>query len=891
MRKHFVQRTLAFILVLAMVLGGSAGTVSADETGEAVEAPAEETSDGLLEMPEDYVMSDMQEEIKENTVKNDIVNILDTLTPGEDYIEDEIVCMANSREEAEAIAEAYGGVLASFAYGVGVISLKKSVLSVEEAVRAGADPNNDVPAVQPGYIVKLEEPAADDKSQSRPVYGSVSSFPAPSPTTWEDIRDPEGEYNYNDPALNPSNKDYQWMHDMIGTYAAWGVTTGNPDIKVAVVDTGVRADHEDFHRDGESDIDKRILGPVDLRSVIPDDDKDTVHVHDNDQNFEDGMNICGHGTHVAGIIAAGAGNGCGGSGIAPNVKILPVPLPMYDNTGGLPTYGIIAGINAAAGWNIDGTGPTGPPPVQIINCSLTVPFADPDLQTAVEKAAQQGVTIVAAMGNNYANDMNYPAGFDNVIAVSSVNENGYRSGFSTYGSWADVAAPGSNIYSTSKDGTYEYRSGTSMATPVVSGVCALYMSAFGRHVEPGTMEEVIRKSVTKTSSSDIGTGIINAAKLFSDGEATATIEIGESSDLDEYGSASAGNSVTLSAEMGPDAMITISKSESFDGVEDMVIFTTDGKDPATFNGEVTVGTKYENPFTAGSIAGDTAKAKKITIKAAVVNYLGLMGRITTLSFTYNPNLSKVSKNDEPVKTITLTGTPGPLKFFAQGDLKNDQPIVSATAKDKDGNDVDNVTFEWTSSNLKVAKVTGDPNNNYSAIIEPTGKGTATITCYALDGSKIKATIKVTVNQCVTGVNVTGQKYISKGSRATYTATVTPSNANNKKLSWAVYRRTIPVPQPLPEGSDISVSSSGVVTVGNNATEGDYLVEASSVDGGEITGAAFFTVKDSKVAGVYMTADQDLSEFNAAVLKKKTFIDKDGNNTDKLLLSSATVFNR
>jgi len=172
----------------------------------------------------------------------------------------------------------------------------------------------------------------------------------------------------------------------------------------------------------------------------------------------------GHGTHVAGIIAAEGLNG-GVEGVAPGASIYAVKA--LDSTGSGYTSDIISGID----WAINNK-------MNIVSMSLGSATSDTTLQSAVDTAYSDGLLIVAAAGNDgntagTGTNTEYPANYSSVIAVGAVDSNNNRAYFSSTGSKVEVAAPGVNVESTYLNNSYETMSGTSMATPFVSGDLAL----------------------------------------------------------------------------------------------------------------------------------------------------------------------------------------------------------------------------------------------------------------------------------------------------------------------------------------------------------------------------------------------------------------------------------
>ncbi len=299
----------------------------AEDKAEEPEATEADLPEGVNGMPEDYLLSETEQNIKADVLEHNVADEVRGKIPGIDYAADEVFCLADSQAHAEMIAEAYGGELIRYAFGVANISLAKTGITVEEAVEIGSDPDNNIPVVEPNYIIPVEEPIIPDESDDSLMGDS------PEMTTWFDITDPAGDYGYNDPALDPTSQNYQWMHDMINTYGAWGVTTGSDQVTVAVIDSGVLETHND------------LAGRVTVVPGIVNDDRDD-HASGDGPTGE-------HGTHVAGIIAATAGNGEGGAGVAPGVNILSLRTDSWDDKEKVwffSTGNLVRAVNYVAGY-------------------------------------------------------------------------------------------------------------------------------------------------------------------------------------------------------------------------------------------------------------------------------------------------------------------------------------------------------------------------------------------------------------------------------------------------------------------------------------------------------------------------------------------------------------
>ncbi|MDX1807399.1 MAG: S8 family serine peptidase, partial [Paenisporosarcina sp.] len=210
-----------------------------------------------------------------------------------------------------------------------------------------------------------------------------------------------------------------------------------------------------------------------------------------------------HGTHVTGILAGKKGNGIGGYGINPNVRILPIDV--FDRDFVTNDYTIAQAILYAAEHG-----------AKVINMSLGSSFPSAVVEEAVEIAIDKGVTIVAAQGNGGDDVPNYPASYEGVIGVGSINKDKKLSSFSTYGASTDIVAPGEDIYAPifdyEKKSSFSTLSGTSMATPVVAGVASLLLSKYP-NLKPAQVEYILEHTATdlgeKGHDLKFGNGLVN----------------------------------------------------------------------------------------------------------------------------------------------------------------------------------------------------------------------------------------------------------------------------------------------------------------------------------------------------------------------------------------------
>jgi len=349
------------------------------------------------------------------------------------FVADEVLVAFRPGANAAAVARGSGGRVEAELQGLGVHVLKVpsgAVLSVVSALSR----NPNVEFAEPnGYLRAFADPNDPfDNTGCAPISegGCVS----------------------------------QWAWAKVNAYAAWGVTTGSPTVRVAVVDTGIDVGNLNYpwpdytgHEDlvgceGRSD-------PI-IKSFV---------------SGESGNDDNSHGTHVAGTIGACSNNGQGVAGANWLVQLMGVKALDYSGSGTLSA--VAAGIR----WAADNG-------AKVINLSLGTSSRYKTLERAVNYAWSKGAVLACAAGNSGTAARTYPAAYPNCIAVAATGPNDERAGFSNYGAdWVDVAAPGVNILSTMQDqwdwsflcwgygycGEYDALSGTSMATPHVAGLAGL----------------------------------------------------------------------------------------------------------------------------------------------------------------------------------------------------------------------------------------------------------------------------------------------------------------------------------------------------------------------------------------------------------------------------------
>ena len=317
-----------------------------------------------------------------------------------------------------------------------------------------------------GFIYKLEddvtkqevkemETAIDELSED-PESGKVEEilsnelYTADSLETIEAVAAPDMiayiEPDYITDLMGTNDYYYEsdsWFLEMIKAPYVWENGAFGKGIVVAVVDTGVTMSHPDFVN----------TSFVDPYNTV--DDSDDV------------TDISGHGTGVAGIIAASYNNGIGLTGIMPEVSLMPIRI--FNNSTNKTTHSmLIEGINYAADHGAD-----------VINMSVGDKIESPAMNEACSQAAAKGAILIAASGNTGDSSLCYPAAYSSVVSVGSIESDGAHSDFSTYNKYVEAAAPGRGIcmpYILNNNTTYARVTGTSYSAAQVAAMAAMVKS-------------------------------------------------------------------------------------------------------------------------------------------------------------------------------------------------------------------------------------------------------------------------------------------------------------------------------------------------------------------------------------------------------------------------------
>ncbi len=400
------------------------------------------------------------------------------------YVPGELIVKFLDSASKATVAAAGGQMVKSFAGGEGRVQHVK--LNKGETVEAALERYRHNPAVEyaePNYIYQLAA--------------------IPNDTGFTSL------WGLHNTGQNGGTADVD-----IDAPEAWDITTGSSNVIIAVIDSGIAYDHPDLAAN-------MWRNPVETPNNGRDDDRngfvDDVFGYDFRSGDNDPMDPDGHGTHVAGTIGAVGNNNSGVTGVMQKVKLM--ALKASDENGNLPEDAILSAIDYAISKG-----------ARVINASYTRPGKCSKFEyDALSRANAAGVMVLAAAGNDNLNSDDddkrvFPAGYSvrtdcgaalpNVIAVAAINQIGAKASFSNFGaSSVQIAAPGVDINSTNP-GTpnapngYQFLSGTSMATPHVTGVVGLLLS-----INPNLTVSQIRNAILNTGeASPLLNGVVSSGR-------------------------------------------------------------------------------------------------------------------------------------------------------------------------------------------------------------------------------------------------------------------------------------------------------------------------------------------------------------------------------------------
>ena len=903
MRKKFVKRSLALALAFTIAFGET-GYVLAEEPAQTVEfdisdgdagepgAPADVSGGDGTEVPgEDAGKPGENEDVSAGDVSGNVPEAsgeLEEMFPGlteeyaltatemddktilgnyaqewggaeegVDYAESEILVEAETEEEANAYAQAFNGTLTDYFFGVAVITLNADdslpEASVKDAVYASSLEEMALPAAWPNYYRYIEDVDAEEIVEEQ-TYDFAAAEEVES-----DGQEEEGFLGtdgYNDPYLNTTNGNYQWQHSVLNSQLAWAAGYRGKGVKVAVLDTGILAGHEDVS---------------------------AVKTIDVGYGTADGH---GHGTHVSGIIGAKLNNGKGGVGVAPECSIYSIKV--LKDTGSGTSSTIIKGVKQATNENVD-----------IINMSLGGAMYSKAEEKAYQEAYEEGVAVFCAAGNEFSNSAHYPAAYKSTISVAALDKSMGKAYFSNYDSGVRYSAPGVDIYSTYKDSAYSYKSmsGTSQATPVTAGAAAVIWATLPSNLSGKAKVDALLKkmdsSCSKVTGKGLGKGCIDLAKA-----------------LGLTNNEAAPKKPEFVTKPGTYTSTSIRVAIKSPDPGCIIYYSTDGK-PVTYkngvlsdnalqysdtNGGIAIGNKANvtvyaiamkrsNRLVSPVVCGRfTFKPKVSSLTVTSTNGISTLAQGTSLTLKAtcapdyapdkkvtwslerysnntasdnDPKVTGVSINASGKITASKTAVIGNYRVTAKMANSNvkttftftvcaapKNPVTSITAKNKNvtvnvgeaftvqAADVTVTRKDKTKTNAAALFWIPEDNSVVSVItrngnIVITGKkaGKTKVIGIAGDGSGKSVAITVNVKQkpqAVTSVTITGSgnvMCVRQGKSVKLTANVFPSTAANKKVNWSY--------SPAREGITVV---NGVVKAAKNAKPCNITVTATAADG-------------------------------------------------------------
>ena len=900
MKKKFVKRSLALALAFTIAFGES-GYVLAEEPAQTVEfdisdgdagepgAPADvsggdgtkvpgedagkpgenedvsagdvsgnvpEDSDELEEMfpglTEEYALT--ATEMDDKTILGNYAQEWGGAEEGVDYAESEILVEAETEEEANAYAQAFNGTLTDYFFGVAVITLNADdslpEASVKDAVYASSLEEMALPAAWPNYYRYIEDVDAEEIVEEQTYDFAAVEEEESDGQEEEGFLGTDG---YNDPFLTTTNGGYQWQHSVLNSQLAWAAGYRGQKVKVAVLDTGILAGHDDVS---------------------------AVKTIDVGYGTADGH---GHGTHVSGIIGAKLNNGKGGVGVAPECSIYSIKV--LKDTGSGASSTIIKGVNQAVDNKVD-----------IINMSLGGALYSQVEADAYQRAYEAGIAVFCAAGNEFSNSAHYPAAYKSTISVAALDKSMGKAYFSNYDSGVRYSAPGVDIFSTYKDSTTSYKSmsGTSQATPVTAGAAAVIWATLPSNLSGKAKVDALLKkmdsSCSKVTGKGLGKGCIDLAKALG---------------LTNNEAAPKKPEFVTKPGTYPRTSIRVAIKSPDPGC--IIYYSTDGK-PVTYKNGVLSDNALEYSDTNGGIAIGN-KANVTVYAIAMKRSNRLVSPVVSGRFTFKPEVSSItvtstngintlaqgtsltlkaacapdyapdkkvtwslerysnntaSDNDPKVTGVSinasgkvtasktaLTGTylvtakmanntSVKKSFTIKVNAVSSNPVTSITTKTKsvtvntgasftlaatdvtvtrkDKKVYNGSSLSWTIEDSSIASM----KNNGNVVITGNKAGKTKLIGVVSDGSGKMVTIPITVKQAVTSVTIANSgtaMCVRQGKSIKLTANVYPTTAANKKVNWSY--------SPAREGITVV---NGVVKAAKNAKPCNITVTATAADG-------------------------------------------------------------
>ncbi len=495
-------------------------------------------------------------------------------------------------------------------------------------------------------------------------------------------------------APNDQYYSYQWHYPLINLPQAWEVTTDSSgSVIVAVVDTGVVMGHSDL--------------AANLTTTGYDFISDTSMSKDGngiDSNPDDpgDSNTPGsssfHGTHVSGTISAATNNSTGVAGVSWGTKIMPIRVL---GVGGGTGYDIIQGCRYAAGLSND-SGITPAQAADIINMSLGGGGSSQVEQSAYDDIRNAGVIIIAAAGNENTSTFGYPASYNGVVSVSAVDMHKNLAPYSNYGTAIDVAAPGGDtsvddngdgfsdgVLSTlvddsggSRQESYVFYQGTSMAAPHMAGVVAL-MKAVHPGLTPAQLDTALEAGDitddlgTAGRDNNYGYGLIDALKAVQKASELANVSIDDpilavSPGLLNFGSSS--TSLTISVSNGGGGTLDVTAATA-----DAAWLSIDGNGTGTYTASVDRAGLVEATYSANIIFTSNAGTDTVS---ATMTVGGTESGDGDAGYHWIILVDPITK--ETYDTVQAANTGGSYSYIFPNVAAGEYFLVGGTDSDNDG---------------------------------------------------------------------------------------------------------------------------------------------------------------------------------------------------------------
>ncbi|MEM0233413.1 MAG: S8 family serine peptidase [Candidatus Nezhaarchaeales archaeon] len=428
----------------------------------------------------------------------------------------------------------------------------------------------------------------------------------------------------------PSDPYYplQWYLEKINCPSAWDITSGNSNVVVAVIDSGVDPTHPDL-------ADKLLKG---------------WNFYDNNDDTSD---VYGHGTRVAGVVAAIANNNIGIAGVAWKCLILPIRV---TNANGYTTSSLISkGLIYAADRGAK---------VAVISFQV---FGGSTITSAAKYFVEKGGVVIAAAGNtgkyeNYS-DNQY------IISVSATSSNDVIASFSSYGPYVDLSAPGVSVYTTARGGGYVAVSGTSFSAPIVAGIAAL-MYSLNPSLTPNQIEQILEstavdlgdpgydvyygwgrvdaykalKAVLETTSRGSSSSITNTSTTSND-TTPPTVKI-----VYPANGETVSGSITVKVDVNDD--VGVARVELY---KNGVLFAVDFDAPYDFYWDTTVDLDGAYVFMAKAydLAGNVGESNNVTVNV-LNNNVNSFSTVNNIVDTTPPTVKIVKPLNKQVVTKTVS---------------------------------------------------------------------------------------------------------------------------------------------------------------------------------------------------------------------------------------------